>query len=1044
MWPIANRLELLIARSGQSTTLPNAYADGAGGLLGGDDAPPLVLEHNMRVIIHAQPIPRRTRSQPSLSFTPNTINTINTINNNNNSNSNSNNSVNILTFDPKDGSFDLDSQFDDYAPTYGTSYHAEIKIHALVGLLDLSTGSYLFYITHRTPVASFSHLTTSATITTTTTTTTSNNIISNNNRSHSSSSKGCIYRVDKVAHVPVYRKPHLSLAEEQEERDSLRAVMAILNSGNMYFSYDFDLTSRLQRSVATTTTTDMNQVGSQRYSVVNEAYWWNRSLQLKWIESRLDCSMFIVPLIAGHVSQIPLSLPCNTPTDISSDTEKHRVWVEATLISRIHRKRVGTRYMRRGLDFPGYAAMHVETELILHPSTTTGATSPKTGTGLITSHVQVRASVPWIWKHELDMGKYKPDILVRSEQCERSRAAVLRHFDMLRREYGLAGPVGHPSIHSAHGDNNDGDDEKQEEDVPIWCVNLLNERGYEAPLSNTFKRVFSSLKSQPPPPPPSDSTTSTNPLNQAEYFEFDLNRDRYAMRYQKRIQVYRDLFDVIKRGMDVMGYAVFERDWVSTSVSGVGRESGSVSGSGSGSAGLGSEQTSMSSLKQRRRSSMGSGMGTSTGGLGLSDSMGMTPLSDHDRAASSMTSSLTLTRQYMLDLLTPVQVQNGVFRMNCLDCLDRTNMIQFMVSCRALLMMLRHHTAASVSIPLDSPASNDDFHISDLEKLMGEEGVDAFRQMWVRNGDALARHYTGTSALNTKFIEMGMSVFTGNVVRVPGPTAVPAAAHSRPGHASSRRDQPKKGTRFVLWKKLKDGMNALGRFYLNNVGDAYKQDALDLMLGYHRGTLDSVSFQAFSRRERIFRRVDPGRFGQTSQRLARVQSVLVLNRLCYLEDVPKNPTKTLTKNPSGGGRGGLAFSRGLSSGTARVGHWSMAVTFAKRLTIYFGLAIRHLAPKQLLTVYDWIQALVWVWVWIIWRIWVFPWLDLDLSSKHDQTNHGLAEDKVGNVMEGREGKGVMAATAVSRVHGWVWRLPKSGVEAWEGDDAPLKVHHAID
>lgn len=39
----------------------------------------------------------------------------------------------------------------------------------------------------------------------------------------------------------------------------------------------------------------------------------------------------------------------------------------------------------------------------------------------------------------------------------------------------------------------------------------------------------------------------------------------------------------------------------------------------------------------------------------------------------------------------------------------------------------------------------------------------------------------------------------------------------------------------TLRVKLWDGVSALGRYYLNNVADSYRQDAIDTMLGNHRG-----------------------------------------------------------------------------------------------------------------------------------------------------------------------------------------------------------------
>ncbi|KDQ64344.1 hypothetical protein JAAARDRAFT_27972 [Jaapia argillacea MUCL 33604] len=115
--------------------------------------------------------------------------------------------------------------------------------------------------------------------------------------------------------------------------------------------------------------------------------------------------------------------------------------------------------------------------------------------------------------------------------------------------------------------------------------------------------------------------------------------------------------------------------------------------------------------------------------------------------------------------------QKGVFRTNCLDCLDRTNFVQDILSRTMLeqyLILVRREWVSS--IPLWS------YH----------------REVWAENGDALSRIYAGTGALNTSFTRSGKRTLAG---------------------------------------VLSDATKSVSRAYINNFQDKNKQIAIDMFLG---------------------------------------------------------------------------------------------------------------------------------------------------------------------------------------------------------------------
>ncbi|XP_043266866.1 phosphatidylinositol-3-phosphatase SAC1 [Venturia canescens] len=120
-----------------------------------------------------------------------------------------------------------------------------------------------------------------------------------------------------------------------------------------------------------------------------------------------------------------------------------------------------------------------------------------------------------------------------------------------------------------------------------------------------------------------------------------------------------------------------------------------------------------------------------------------------------------------------LSVQDGVFRTNCIDCLDRTNVVQSMLAKRVL-----NEALSRLGI-----LRNIDEHPS-LEHL--------FKQVWADNADILSIQYSGTGALKTDFTRTGKR---------------------------------------TKWGALRDGINSLTRYYKNNFADGFRQDALEVFLG---------------------------------------------------------------------------------------------------------------------------------------------------------------------------------------------------------------------
>ncbi|XP_011702877.1 PREDICTED: phosphatidylinositide phosphatase SAC2 isoform X2 [Wasmannia auropunctata] len=130
-------------------------------------------------------------------------------------------------------------------------------------------------------------------------------------------------------------------------------------------------------------------------------------------------------------------------------------------------------------------------------------------------------------------------------------------------------------------------------------------------------------------------------------------------------------------------------------------------------------------------------------------------------------------------------IQKGVFRVNCIDCLDRTNVVQTALS-KAVMEMQFSKLGL---IPPDG--------------ILPANIRQTFQSLWANNGDIISKQYAGTNALKGDYTRTGERKFTG---------------------------------------LMKDGMNSANRYYLNRFKDVYRQATIDMMLG------NSVSEEVFLER----------------------------------------------------------------------------------------------------------------------------------------------------------------------------------------------------
>jgi len=138
--------------------------------------------------------------------------------------------------------------------------------------------------------------------------------------------------------------------------------------------------------------------------------------------------------------------------------------------------------------------------------------------------------------------------------------------------------------------------------------------------------------------------------------------------------------------------------------------------------------------------------------------------------------------------------QVGVVRTNCMDNLDRTNVVQSLYARRSIMLQLGKKVEIGPKTALDS-------EFKSFEKV--------FKAVWANNADAVSMGYAGTPALKTDFTRTGKNTTKG---------------------------------------KINDGIYSAVRYYKNNLTDGVKQDSIDLLVGNYRPDVTSTAASPFAPR----------------------------------------------------------------------------------------------------------------------------------------------------------------------------------------------------
>jgi hypothetical protein len=149
---------------------------------------------------------------------------------------------------------------------------------------------------------------------------------------------------------------------------------------------------------------------------------------------------------------------------------------------------------------------------------------------------------------------------------------------------------------------------------------------------------------------------------------------------------------------------------------------------------------------------------------------------DIDPTSSGM--KMDFSSSNLLSVSTPIVLskQSGIFRVNCIDCCDRTNVVETYIARKVLRAQF-----IELGILVDDQKFSD---LTNFNKIVNH--------VWANNGDAISRLYAGTTALMGDYTRSGERTLSG---------------------------------------LLNDGYNSAMRYVQNNFRDSDRQRSIDLSLG---------------------------------------------------------------------------------------------------------------------------------------------------------------------------------------------------------------------
>lgn len=431
---------------------------------------------------------------------------------------------------------------------------------------------------------------------------------------------------------------HEATKAELEEK-VVKETARQYSRGEMWFAYDFDLTTPQQRkqdaleSMAKGNKAEQRKINSASqhnsssmkgldpnaepwptlplWRRVDRRFWHNENLSKDFVEAGLHG--LVLPLMQGYfqVTHLPIDTPSppmrtldlsGDAMDAVSEVVNHtRLYAQLLVISRRSKERAGLRYQRRGVNSQGQVANYVESEQILFIRRGDEEAH-------VMSFVQFRGSIPLYWSQ--DPFSMKPPPLLEGS-AEDNKKAFAKHFDSQLQKYNK-----------------------------VICINLAEQHGKEGQITKAYHDASQEFSN-----------------DKVVYKAFDFHEECKGMKFERVGKLIDDMREGELKQMDCFWKCV--------------------------------------------------------------------KAEKNEKVIYSK--------------------QQGAFRVSCLDCLDRTNVVQSAFARHMLGVQLERLGV----------------HVANGQGERDEAFDFAFNDSWANNGDMISQIYAGTRALKGDFTRTGKRNFIG-------------------------------------------------------------------------------------------------------------------------------------------------------------------------------------------------------------------------------------------------------------------------------------------
>ena len=448
-----------------------------------------------------------------------------------------------------------------------------------------------------------------------------------------------IFKIERFCFIP-----EIENNIDIEDESYLKMFDDFLERNPLYYSDKLDLTIsilNLQKNMKITPKSNI-------FKFTISQYCWNYSMA-KCFDSE-GMNEFIYPVINGFFGERKVS-----EYDENND-------LDYILIGRKDDRRSGMRFLIRGADENGNVANTVETEELV-------TYKDKEGNINICSFIQIRGSIPIIWKQEPNL-QLNPKIKPEDDFTANCEVFKL-HIEELFENYGN-----------------------------VCCVNLIDQKKDQKIIGDYYSNIVSNYKEG-----------HKNRKESLYFVWFDFHKECKGMKYENIKKLFKkpSFLECLKQ---------FE----------------------------------FNHIKFRKESL------------------------DEDYQENKIVD--ILINKKLIDI---IRTQKGVFRNNCIDSLDRTNVVQSVIGRYFLFYILSNIGFSNIK------PSEDDVFINFQGSFESK-----FKLLWADHGDSISLAYSGTGALKSDFVRTGNRTIMGNI---------------------------------------QDGYLSTKRFYLNNFRDGYNQDCHDYFLG---------------------------------------------------------------------------------------------------------------------------------------------------------------------------------------------------------------------